>query len=102
MVRGRESSCSRRSKRRESDRIFKKLRGGKSATPEEALKFKSAWLFEGLRADAASNWTAQIHYNCLRDNNTVMFEKLGPDTGFDCIGDWSVTESLSRLFDRLH
>ena len=82
-------------------RIFRKLRGGKAATPEEALKFKSAWLFEGLKADAKANWTAQLHYCCLRDNNTKMFKLLGPDTGFDCIGDWSVTESLSRLFDRL-
>ena len=82
-------------------RIFKKARGGKAVTPDEALKFKSAWLFEGLKADAKANWTTQLHYCCLRDNNSKMFEKLGPDTGFDCIGDWSVTESLSRLFDRL-
>ncbi|MBO7207804.1 MAG: glucuronate isomerase, partial [Kiritimatiellae bacterium] len=60
-----------------------------------------AWLFEGLKADAKANWTAQLHVNCLRDNNSAMFAKLGPDTGFDCIGDWSFTESLSRLFDRL-
>jgi glucuronate isomerase len=85
----------------EVSRIFKKLRSGKAATPEEALKFKSAWLFEGLKADAKSDWTTQLHYNCLRDNNSAMFAKLGPDTGFDCIGDWSVTENLSRLFDRL-
>ena len=68
---------------------------------EKALKFKSAWLYEGLKADARSNWTTQLHYNCLRDSNTAMFEKLGPDIGFDCIGDWSVTESLAKLFDRL-
>lgn len=82
-------------------KIFKKARAGRAVTAEEALKFKSAWLYEGLKADAAANWTAQLHYNCLRDNNSTMFERLGPDTGFDCIGDWSVTESLSRLFDRL-
>ena len=82
-------------------RIFKKARSGKAPTPEEALKFKSAWLYEGLAADARANWSTQIHYGCLRDNNTSMFRKLGPDTGFDCIGDWSVAESLSRLFDRL-
>jgi glucuronate isomerase len=81
--------------------IFKKARAGKSVTAAEALKFKSAWLYEGLKADAKSNWTTQLHYNCLRDNNTAMFEKLGPDTGFDCIGDWSVTENLAKLFDRL-
>ncbi len=82
-------------------RIFRKARAGRAVTPEEAVKFKSAWLFEGLKADAKSNWTAQLHCNCLRDNNSAMFERLGPDTGFDCIGDWSVTTSLSRLFDRL-
>ncbi len=82
--------------------IFKKARAGKTAlTPAEALKFKSAWLFEGLRMDAESDWTAQLHYNCLRDLNTAMFRQMGPDTGFDSIGDWSVTESLARLFDRL-
>ena len=85
----------------EISRIFRKLRGGKAATPEEALKFKSAWLYEGLKADAKSDWTTQLHYNCLRDNNSAMFEKLGPDTGFDCIGDWNVTENLAKLFDRL-
>ena len=85
----------------EVSRIFKKARSGKAVTPDEALKFKSAWLFEGLKADKKANWTAQLHYCCLRDNNSAMFEKIGPDTGFDCIGDWSVAESLSRLFDRL-
>lgn len=81
--------------------IFRKVRGGAAPTPDEARKFKSAWLYEGLKADAKSNWSAQLHYCCLRDNNTKMFRAIGPDTGFDCIGDWSVTESLSRLFDRL-
>ena len=81
--------------------IFKKARAGRAVTADEALKFKSAWLYEGLKADAAANWTAQLHFNCLRDNNSAMFAKLGPDTGFDCIGDWSVTTSLSRLLDRL-
>ena len=82
-------------------RIFRKARGGRTVSPEEALKFRSAWLYEGLKADARANWTAQLHYNCLRDLNGRMFDVMGPDTGFDCIGDWSVTESLARLFDRL-
>ncbi len=82
-------------------RIFRKTRAGKSPTADEARQFKSAWLYEGLKADAAANWTAQIHCNCLRNTNSAMFGKIGPDTGFDCIGDWSVNESLARLFDRL-
>lgn len=81
--------------------IFKKVRTGGTATEEEARKFKSAWLYEGLKADAASNWSAQLHFGCLRDNNTRMFQMRGPDTGFDCMGDWNVAANLSRLFDRL-
>ena len=82
-------------------RIFKKARGGKALAPEEALKLKSAWLYEGLAADAKAGWAAQLHYCCLRNANTKMFKRLGPDTGFDCIGEWNVAESLARLFDRL-
>lgn len=81
--------------------IFRKVREGGVATPAEAYKFKSAWLYEGLCADARANWSAQLHYSCLRNANSRMMQKLGPDTGFDCIGEWNVAESLARLFDRL-
>ena len=81
--------------------IFKKVREGGVATPAEAYKFKSAWLYEGLCADARANWSAQLHYSCLRNANSRRMQKLGPDTGFDCIGEWNVAESLARLFDRL-
>ena len=81
--------------------IFKKVREGGVATPAEAYKFKSAWLYEGLCADARANWSTQLHYSCLRNANSRMMQKLGPDTGFDCIGEWNVAESLVRLFDRL-
>ncbi len=82
--------------------IFLKARNNTATlTADEVLKFRSAWLFEGMAADARSNWATQLHYCCLRNPNTKMFKLLGPDTGFDCIGDWSVTESLAKLFDRL-
>ena len=81
--------------------IFKKVRSGGVATAAEAYKFKSAWLYEGLKADAQANWSTQLHYSCIRNPNTRQFEKLGPDTGYDCIGEWNVAESLAHLFDRL-
>lgn len=81
--------------------IFRKVREGGVATSAEAYKFKSAWLYEGLCADARANWSTQLHYSCLRNANSRMMQKLGPDTGFDCIGEWNVAESLARLFDRL-
>ena len=82
--------------------IFKKARVQREElTPDEALQFKSAWLYEGLKADANANWTAQLHYCCLRDANTTMLEKLGHDVGFDCIGDWSCAQSTAKLLDHL-
>lgn len=51
---------------------------------------------------AAQGWAMQIHYNCLRNPNTVMLNKLGPDTGFDCIGPNNGTQKLSRLLDDLN
>ncbi|MEI8242578.1 MAG: glucuronate isomerase [bacterium] len=81
--------------------VFAKVRGGVAASPEEVAQFRSAVLFECGRMDAAAGWTWQIHYGALRNNSTRMFQKLGPDTGFDSIGDWPVAQAMSRLFDRL-
>lgn len=81
--------------------IFAKVRGAGRATDVEVLKFRSAMLFECGRMDAKANWTWQMHCGALRNNNTRMFKLLGPDTGFDSIGDWPVAQAMSRLFDRL-
>jgi glucuronate isomerase len=81
--------------------IFTRVRQGGTAAQAEIAQFRSAFLFEGLRMDAQSDWSAQIHYGALRNNNTKMFQKLGPDTGFDSIGDWNPAVPMSRLFDRL-
>ncbi len=83
-------------------RIFRTARTTRQAPlPDEAQKFKSAWLYEGLAADARKGWTAQIHYGCIRNPNSRMFAKLGPDAGFDCIGDWKSANALAVLLDRL-
>ena len=86
----------------EIKRIFRKLRSRKSApTAEEALKFKSAWLYEGLKGDAKAGWVAQLHYSAMRDVNTAARAELGIETGFDCIANRDPSQSLVRLFDRL-
>jgi glucuronate isomerase len=81
--------------------IFTKVRDGGTATPEEVLKFRSALLYTCMKMDAEANWSVQIHYGPMRNNNTKMFKKLGPDTGFDSIGDFQTAQPMSRLFDRL-
>jgi glucuronate isomerase len=81
--------------------VFARVRGGGTAAPEEVAQFRSAMLFACGRMDAAAGWCWQIHYGALRNNNTRMFQQLGPDTGFDSIGDWPVAQAMARLFDRL-
>ncbi len=81
--------------------IFNKIRGGTTLNEEEILKFKSAMLYHFAVMDHHRGWTQQIHYGALRNNNTRMFQKLGPDTGFDSIGDSPVAKPLSRFLDRL-
>lgn len=85
----------------ETTAIFAKARGGGIISRNETVKFRSALLFECIAMDYRSDWSVQIHYGALRNNNTKMFNKLGPDTGFDSIGDWNVAEDMSRLFNRL-
>ena len=50
---------------------------------------------------AKRNWTMQIHIGALRNNNTRMFKKLGPDTGFDSINDFQIAEGISKVLDAL-
>ncbi|MDR1633208.1 MAG: glucuronate isomerase [Dysgonamonadaceae bacterium] len=86
----------------EINAIFKKVYGGTQLSGEEILKFKSAMLYEGGKMDWEKNWTQQFHYGALRNNNSVMFKKLGPDTGYDSIADYNTANALSRLLDKLH
>ena len=85
----------------EVDAIFRKVTSGKELTDIEISKFKSAMLVEFAVMDHDADWTQQFHYGALRNNNTRMMRLLGPDTGFDSIGDFTVGEQMSRFFDRL-
>lgn len=50
---------------------------------------------------AKRGWAMQLHIGALRNNNTRMFERLGPDTGFDSVNDFQIAEGLSRLLNEL-
>lgn len=58
-------------------------------------------LYQFAVMDHDTGWTQQFHYGALRDNNSRMFRLLGPDTGYDSIGDFTVARNMSRFFDRL-
>ena len=81
--------------------IFNKVYGGANLTPVEILKFKSCMLYEFAKMDWEKSWTQQFHYGAMRNNNTAMFNKLGPDTGFDSIGDWNTAQAMSKFLNRL-
>ncbi|MDD3787865.1 MAG: glucuronate isomerase [Petrimonas sp.] len=85
----------------EIERIFDKVHGGTELTTGEIRKFKSAMLYEGAIMDWEKGWTQQFHYGAIRNNNTRLFNKLGADTGFDSIGDFTVAKAMSRFFDQL-
>ncbi len=81
--------------------IFLRVMEGKTPTTEEINKFRSALLLEFARQDAKAGWTQQFHYGPMRNNNTRMFQLLGPDTGYDSIGTWNTSESLSKFLNKL-
>lgn len=85
----------------EAAAIFSKVRGGSNATPEEKEKFASHLMLLFGRLDAARGWVKQLHLGALRNNNSRLFKALGPDTGFDSIGDFPQAVTLSRYLDRL-
>ena len=81
--------------------IFLAVMDGRQPTEDEVRKFRSALLLEGGRMDARAGWTQQFHYGAMRNNNSRMFRRLGPDTGYDSIGTPNTSQSLARLLDRL-
>ncbi|MCR5463943.1 MAG: glucuronate isomerase [Bacteroidales bacterium] len=85
----------------EIELIFKKVLLGKAPGPKEIEKFRSAFLHDMAVMDAESGWAQQFHVGPLRNNNSKMFKLIGPDTGFDAIGDLPVAAAGHRFFDRI-
>ncbi len=81
--------------------IFDKIRTGKVLLPLEILKIKSALLFQFAIWDHERGWVQQFHLGALRNNNTRLLTQLGPDTGFDSIGDFSQARALSKFLNKL-
>ncbi|MBS4224229.1 glucuronate isomerase [Lederbergia citrea] len=85
----------------EAEAIFAKALNGEKVSLEEEKKYKSYTLvFLGQNYERL-NWVMQFHMHALRNNNTRMFNRLGPDVGFDSINDTALAKPLSRLLDSL-
>lgn len=88
--------------REELNAIMQKGFADQAVTDTEADQLKTAVLLFCAKQYCKYGWVMQLHYNCFRNNNSIMFEKLGPDTGFDCIGSYNGTKALCEFLDALN
>lgn len=87
--------------KREIDTVFTEVRSGKKVTPFEIRQFKTSILLDLARMDAEKSWVQQFHFGALRNTNDGAMQRLGPDTGFDSIGDFEIGRPLASFFSEL-
>lgn len=85
----------------EANQIFRRRLAGKIITPDEVEIYQSAILFFLGAEYHRRGWTQQFHLGALRGANTRLLTTVGPDTGFDSIGDYRQAIPLARFLDRL-
>lgn len=85
----------------EADAIYKKVLAGGTATLLEEAQFKTHMLIFLGKLYGKLDWTMQLHLGAIRNNNTRMFDQLGPDTGYDAIGDFRHAQGINRLLNDL-
>ncbi len=85
----------------EAAHAFDEARAGLRVNPANAAKFRSYLMLFFGHLDAEKGWTKQLHLGAARNNNTRVLARLGPDTGFDSIGDQPQAAALSRYLDKL-
>lgn len=83
------------------DAAFKKVRGGVSLAGDELEQYRSAILHDLLAMDAKQDWTQQLHFGAKRNNSERALKLRGPNTGYDCIGDFPICDALIALLSRL-
>lgn len=82
-------------------RIFAKRLAGERLTAKEIEQYKTYTLVELGQMYADKGWAMQLHLSPTRNNSTRMFEQVGPDTGFDSIGDPPLADKLAKLLDAM-
>jgi glucuronate isomerase len=85
----------------EAASLFASLRSGMEMTVVESAKLNSYLMVFFGRLDAEKGWTKQLHLGAYRNVNSKMREALGPDSGYDAIGDWRQSKTLVQYLDRL-
>ena len=85
----------------EIEAIFAKRMSGETVTMNELRKFKTAYMVAMGRAYSKKGWAMQLHYGAKRDNNQVIYGKLGPDTGVDCINTYAPSAEMADYLNAL-
>ncbi|MFH6601888.1 glucuronate isomerase [Maribacter algicola] len=98
---GLENLCADDFTETEIESIFEQRRNGKSVAKEQASKFQSALLLFLSETYHEMGWVQQFHLGALRNTNRRMHRILGPDTGWDSIGDYQQAQSLAKFLDTL-
>lgn len=86
---------------READALFRRVRAGECLNKEEVMKLQTVILLELCRMNHEKGWVQQFHFGPIRNVNTRMFRRLGPDTGYDTIGDYSGALPIARFLNAL-
>jgi glucuronate isomerase len=81
--------------------IVTKAHKGKRLTEEERTQFASFLMLFFARLDAEKGWTKQLHLGARRNLNSTARRAIGPDTGYDSIGDFPQIASLAAFLDLL-
>ena len=85
----------------EIEAIFAKRLAGEKVSREEELKFKTAYMVALGKEYHKKNWVMQLHYGVKRDNNSSIFNKLGPDAGIDSISNYTPSAELADYLNAL-
>ncbi len=85
----------------ELESIFRKALVKDPVSRKEEMQFKTAFMTFVAGEYTKRDWVLQLHYGCKRDNNTPMFEKLGPDTGYDCINNYAPSSQTADFLNNL-
>ncbi len=85
----------------EIDKILNKALCGQTVTKEEAEMYQTELLLHCGKEYARLGLVMQLHFSCKRNPNTLKFQELGPDTGFDCMAVTDSCDALYRLMDAL-
>ncbi len=88
--------------KKDADKVFAKALKGEVISDEEAKVFKGYFTYFLFKLYAKYDIRTELHVGAMRNNNSVMLEKLGLDTGYDSISDENSIKLMSRLFDRLN